>query len=726
MIKFSSPKLIRFLGLFLSWMLLCMVYACGNDAESVESGTEAGGAAYGVHIASFTGTPSTGENLYSAMAGQNIILTAKVTDSSDQPVRKADVYFQFATNASGATLQSVGGVPTARVKATTDASGQAVVIYKAGTNSTQAQLEDIVLATLHRSTATVTIFRVAGTQGLSLAVTTDLSSLKAGESTLVRATVTHSSGAAVGGQEVIFRIADNNSGATLTTLGTGITDASGQALALYRAGENNLTQKVQDTIQAGVANASGAVLVTRVANTAIMGCRMTLTADTTSLDAGKSTVIRATILDGDGQPYSNKTVRFEFLTNNSGGTLSEETVTSNSSGVATVLYTAGSKESSASIQDIIRVTATKCCIGGEDCCTQTICCPSSGCCNESLIMNVMAQQAVTPTGYKITMTAGKVSLGAGETTIITAKVTNGVNAPVKDVAVTFGPVAMPSGGSITAISGTTDAGGEAIARYTAGSLLPTTALQDIIRASASGATGAIILTRTASTQAGLVLTLNTNPATVTPGNMSELKAKLAYTDGTSAGAGLTVTFTLVQNNSGAFLTNVDSSATGTTVTGVTDGSGEARAMYTAGNNSPGVSLQDSVSAAVSGVSDVQFITRAPAPGPTSKVITLSQDPATSDSSRVQSPLTDVIITAKATRGGAAVQGELVTFSIVSGGGSIDPVAAVETDGNGEAAATFTLPLTTGYGQTVVRAVMAGDGGSGDIIAYTIVYWAVWH
>jgi hypothetical protein len=189
---------------------------------------------------------------------------------------------------------------------------------------------------------------------------------------------------------------------------------------------------------------------------------------------------------------------------------------------------------------------------------------------------------------------------------------------------------------------------------------------------------------------------------------------------------LTVTFTLVQNNSGAFLTNVDSSATGTTVTGVTDGSGEARAMYTAGNNSPGVSLQDSVSAAVSGVSDVQFITRAPAPGPTSKVITLSQDPATSDSSRVQSPLTDVIITAKATRGGAAVQGELVTFSIVSGGGSIDPVAAVETDGNGEAAATFTLPLTTGYGQTVVRAVMAGDGGSGDIIAYTIVYWAVWH
>ena len=143
MVKSSSTKLMRLLGLLLSLTLLCFTYACGNDAESVESGTEAGAAAHGVHIDSFTSTgwssqTPQGEDSatasYNATAGSSGILYVKVTDSEGNPVDNADVYFQFTANESGAILKSLGGQTGERIKATTDKGGQAMAVYKAGYN----------------------------------------------------------------------------------------------------------------------------------------------------------------------------------------------------------------------------------------------------------------------------------------------------------------------------------------------------------------------------------------------------------------------------------------------------------------------------------------------------------------------------------------------------------------------------------------------------------------
>jgi len=744
MVKSSSTKLMRLLGLLLSLTLLCFTYACSNDAESVESGTEAGAAAYGVHIDSFTGAQSntyiTDSGVYASEyivhAGHSLILTAKVIDSEDKPVYNSEVTFQFTTNDSGATLISANGSTGTKVKATTDKGGQAIVIYKAGTNSPGYDLQDNVSAICHNSKMAINITRPSSSfQGLGFTVTADQDSLKAGENTIIKAKVTNATGVVIGGQAVTFTLAENNSGATLRTLGTGVTDANGEASAVYKAGAISPSKNIQDTIQAAITGAAGAVVITRLANTAIIGCRMTLAADTTAVGGGwmpetpetlgLSTIIRATVLNGDGKPYIGN-IKFEFLTNSSGGILSTTNASTDSNGIATITYTAGDNTPLVLVQDIIKASATQCCTG-DSCCAETLCCSDAGCCMDTIIITRSAQDALIPTGYRIAVTAGTTSLTAGETTLVTATVTDGSNKPAQGQTVSFSFAASPSGGALSTISGTTDASGKAVASYTAGSDNPTLSVQDIIQGSTTGATGAVILTRTAggASQAGLVLTLTPTSTSVTPGNTSLLTARIVNGDN-EAVSGLTVTFEFSVNNSTASL--LSDSGTGTTVTGTTDGAGKAIAVYTAGTVAPTEVRLDTIRASVTGASDVEVITRAPNPGPENKVLTLAQNPATSPDARVvYNESSTVLITATVTRNGLAWPTEPITFSVVSGLGSIVS-AASETDANGRAEATFELPtgLTTPVlGTTVIAATIAGEGGS-DIIVHTPVYWAIWY
>lgn len=721
----------RLLGLLISLLLLFFINACSNDAESVESGTEAGAAAYGVHIDSFTASSCEGDSC-AAYAGQSIIMTASVTDSADIPVNNADVTFHFTTNASGASLKSIGGTTGQRIKVTTDKAGQAKIVYKAGDNSTTMELEDVVSATCHDSKMAVIVARVAGGyQGLIMSVTADQDSLKAGENTIIRAKVTNATGAIIGGQAVTFTMLENKSGAMLTTLGTGMTDANGEATAIYKAGSANPTKSVQDTVQAAITGAAGAAVITRVANTAIVGCRITLTADKTALDQGQSTIIRATALNGDGKPYTGN-IRFEFLTNVSGSTLSPSDVKTNSNGVATTIYKAGTESQNLNVEDIIKASATQCCTG-DSCCEETLCCTEAGCCMETIIITRSSQEAITPTGYRITLTAAKQLLADGETTLITAKVTDGANNPVKGAAVEFDPYSTPSGGLLSTISGTTDASGEAIASYTAGPNLPTQDLEDIIQATTTGATGAVILTRTAAepTPSGLILNLTADPGSVYPGNMSELTATVTYTGGTSVGANVPVTFTIAgQNNSGANL--MSGSGTGETVNTTTDGTGQARVSYIAGSTPS----TDGVTAYVttdSGVRKTIFIT---VPTSTTYVITLEQDPPTDQDNRAaynEYPL--ISITAKVTLNGQLVTDGSVSvdFRILgSGKGSFNETGTtsvdnVTLDGEGKAVVTFALPVAPDVappeiGVTEVQAEIDGT----TYRSSTYIFWAVWY
>jgi len=331
----------RLLGLLLSLTLLCFTYACSNDAESVESGTDSGAAAYGVHIDSFTGaqtatyvadSPYTSE--YTVHAGHSLILTAKVIDSEGKPVYNSEVTFQFATNDSGATLISANGTIGTKIKTNTDKGGQAIVIYKAGTNSPGYDLQDNVSAICHNSKMAINITRPSSNfQGLSIAVTADQDSLKAGENTIIKAKVTNARGDVIGGQAVTFTLAENNSGATLRTLGTGVTDAGGEASAIYKAGANSPAKSVQDIIQASVSGLSDVIIITRIGSQADADYIDRIDASPSTISVGEMSIITATVRHvGDSGTIADQTITFTIPTNNSGASF----INDNNESVSTI------------------------------------------------------------------------------------------------------------------------------------------------------------------------------------------------------------------------------------------------------------------------------------------------------------------------------------------------------------------------------------------------------
>lgn len=141
-------------------------------------------------------------------------------------------------------------------------------------------------------------------------------------------------------------------------------------------------------------------------------------------------------------------------------------------------------------------------------------------------------------------------------------------------------------------------------------------------------------------------------------------------------AGVTVTFTLQVNNSGATLSA--SSA-------VTDGAGKAVVTYTAGANNPALDVSDTVRAAVGSISSTAAITRTGST-PSAYILTISANPGTllakAGSSIITANLTDTA--------GNVVIGETVNFTCTRGtltGGGL--VATAITNGSGNAITTFT-------------------------------------
>ena len=225
----------------------------------------------------FTATASIGKSISltatptSLLAGQSSILFAIVNDSAGNPLGGQVVNFAFANNNSDATMWSVTG--------TTDASGIVVTIYTAGTNSPALSVEDTIEAIITGASKSVIITREAEgssvgevpsppEQGI-LSLTAEPTSLAAGQSSTITATVTNASGIPVQGETVTFTIYKDSSAMVLRTLGTipltATTDASGQAVAVYTGGVNNPTADVQDIVLASISSGASyrAIIITR-------------------------------------------------------------------------------------------------------------------------------------------------------------------------------------------------------------------------------------------------------------------------------------------------------------------------------------------------------------------------------------------------------------------------------------------------------------------------------
>ncbi len=460
MIKSTKATYLRTSLLLLSFALLLFITACGgsmddSDAESAKGGT-----------ISLAATSS------SVSAGQSSIITVTVLDGAGGFAKNESVTFTIIDNKSGATITPLNNGKT-------DAKGQAIATYKAGSNNPGSEVQDSIQASISGATNVIIITRTsASSTAYQLSLTADSTTITPGTTTIVRATVTDGGGNAVYGQAVTFSFLSNKSAATLTTLSLGATDTSGQALAIYTAGTATPTQSVQDTIQASIAGATGVVIITRSAGgTSASGLLMTLNADAPSLTAGQSTIVRAKVTDGSGTAVQGQAVSFTFISNQSGGTINAlNSGITDASGQAIATYTAGASSPTASVQDTIQASLTG---------------------TVAAIIISRTAGGGTSAGLILTLTAASTTVEGGESTILTAKVTNGSGSPVQGEAVNFGfaPGGNQSGAAINVLSGTTDAAGEATALYAAGTLTGAT-VQDIVQASITGSTKALIITKT--------------------------------------------------------------------------------------------------------------------------------------------------------------------------------------------------------------------------------------
>ena len=508
MIKSIKVKSSQTLLLLICFALLFFITACGGSKDENTGGTSTGSSI------------SLSSTVTSLAAGESSIITATVTDGLGAPVQGKTVTFTLLHNNSGATITALNGGHT-------DAQGQAIATYTAGANSPTTSVQDMIQASASGATAAATITRISSSTaatGFRMSLTADSTSLSAGQSTIVKATVTDGLGSPASGQALTFTLLENNSGATLTTLSLGVTDASGQAQAIYKAGANSPTSSVQDTIQASVTGTTGVVIITRLSSSAALtGFRMSLMADSTSLSAGNSTIIRATVTDGSGAPSVGQTVTFALLTNMSGATLVPlNGGATDACGQAIATYTAGANSPNASVQDTIQASVTG---------------------TTGAVIITRTSGSGTSTGLRLALTAEATSLAAGESIIITATVTDGTGSAVQGQSVAFSFVANSSHADLVILSGTTDVTGGATALYTAGSFTAAQ-VQDIVQASITGSTKAIIITKTGTSSGGTAASLDllASPPTVkSDGTTSSTITVTAKNSSNAALSGIEIT-----------------------------------------------------------------------------------------------------------------------------------------------------------------------------------------
>jgi len=289
----------------------------------------------------------------------------------------------------------------------------------------------------------------------------------------------------------------------------------------------------------------------------------------------------------------------------------------------------------------------------------------------------------------ISLSANPTSVSAGGTSTIVATVLDSNSLPVNGTGVVFDIPTNLSGGSLSAISGTTSANGQVTITYTAGN---TTSVTDQVRVraqanSALDATTAISIGASSVSITGITVSAGTSSIVANASNSVAITAEVA-----GAGAGATVTFATTLG-------------TLSSATAVTDASGKAQVTLQ-GVATVGTAT---ITASVSGFSastSVNFVAGVPT------ALTVATLPST------VSPGGKSVITVTATDGTFPVKDQIVQFSLSTNntGASLDAVSAT-TDINGQARVNYTAGNMAGV--DTVRAVMAVDTSVGNTSTITV-------
>jgi hypothetical protein len=657
-------------------------------------------------------TVTVSSSVASLAQGQNSIITATVTNGSGVAAAGVAVTFITTTNNnSGYTLAVLGGGGS--LIATTDASGKATAIYKAGTTNPTADVQDTVTASVPSGTTTaygVVLITRTGTSttltGYQVTLTANPSSLAAGQNSIITATVRNSSGTVASDIPVTFSLPASSSGSLSVLSGT--TDASGSFSTIYTAG-SSITSSVQDVVNVNVngGQAFGAVILTITApSSSSAGYIITLVANPNAVPAANYSILTATVTDGSGNPVKNMPVSFTFLQNNSGTTYILASGNTDAKGQFNTLYLAGSSAPGTNVEDVVSASIT------------------SGGYSASAAVIITRTGVTNTTGFQIlSFDASPNALSSGQSSILTVTVYNGSGNPVSGQTVNFGFASqtIPTGSTLTTIGGTTgttatgvtDASGKAVAIYIAGSTSSTMSLEDTVTASCGTAVAASIITRTASSTGSYNVALSATISSLKAGQSSIITAVVTDSSGTPA-VGQTVTFdTTINNNSGYTL-----AALGGGLTAITDASGTAIAVYTAGTNSPTTEVEDTVMASVNSGAAYGAVIITRTVGSTcsgyQETLTSSTQSLTAGENSI------VTVTVKDCSGNIAI-GVPVTFSITTSSGGTLSVSSGITDASGSFSTIYTAGSggSSGSVQDVIGVnVDSGVAFGADIITRT--------
>jgi hypothetical protein len=520
-----------------------------------------------------------------------------------------------------------------------------------------------------------------GTDSLTFGDSTGSSALQLDPNGAVQLTakVKDTAGKAVAEREVTFLFVTNASGATLTS-GAVNTNIAGEATILYRAG----TVSGIDVIRALISNDAKMDVSITVGGSS-GGAQVALAGSPATLSAGQKSILTATVTNASGAPLKGQTVTFAFATNSSGGELITLSETTDASGKAVAQYTAGAANPTASVQDTVQASVA----------------------GSASVLLITRTAAGSGGAANLAIASSATSLVAGQIAVITATVTDTAGAPVSGQAVTFAFSANNSGGELLTLSRTTDASGRAVAQYTAGASSPATSVQDTILASASGSTATIAITRAVGVAPGFQMDVTATNMSPNAGEVSIIVATVRNMDGTAA-PGQTVTFAF---SGGA----APSGATLIPNNGITDVSGKALSIYTAGTLSPSVSVQDAVLVRASGTAGVVIITRPASSVTGNRISSLTAVQPLLSTSTGSTVVTATVVQAD---GVTPVSGATVTFSLAKGLGTITPPAVV-TNGSGQANAIFIGPGNATAGFDAIQAKIL-DAAGGSVVV--IINW----
>jgi hypothetical protein len=426
--------------------------------------------------------------------GGTVLIRATVTSSSGNVAGKE---VSFSSSSTGTTLSS----PTA----ITNERGEADVILTAPNDPGIVS----VLASIAGFNASVNVAVGPGIPALLDLFVLDAPSLPYNTSTTVRATVLDVNRNPVPGVQVLIDVPVNGSRGVIG-LASGNTDANGRFTTNYTTGPGG-SAVVTDRISVRVANAAVMAATVDLAVTPRLGT-VSLQALSEPLTANGSseTLVRATVLDADGNPVRNAVVTF----NTTAGTLTPAApaqLTTNPQGQAEVTLTAPVTAGEALV--IVDVT------GGLSART---------------VVDFAAAGPATLNAF-----AFPNSIGVGGTATLVARIRDANGNPVTGTDVQF---RLPSGSraTISAVSATTNADGEATTTYFSRDAIGTEVIQVV---SASGALAdSLLITTSGETLIVGDVTLALGTASVPAGGSAvAVRAQVLSTTGVAI-QGATVQF----------------------------------------------------------------------------------------------------------------------------------------------------------------------------------------